>query len=656
MRKRNTVAAKLGAAALTAAMTATTAFGGTWQVENESWRYRSDSGSPEVSGWVQDGGDYYRTDENGYMKMGWFQDNADGGRWYYLNPQQGGPQGAMRTGWVQDQGMWYFLDPRIGGPRGAMLTGWQWIDGRCYYLDPARGGAMAVSCTTPDGYRVGADGAWLDDSGNPYFEAGKGISSTAAVDITGQGGLAAGKTGAGGGAGSGKAGSSTSSGTGAIYSDAEWDNYSDNSVSYAVNSFEDGNYGMMDSGEREEVEDAIDAFQERCITSDMSDFEKEIMIIKWLVANCSYEKGDGWENATAYSCIVNGKAQCSGYADAFLQTAKACGLKVRYVHNKYHAWNLVKLDGDWYHVDVTWEDPVGSNGYGFSKLRNKYINLEDSSIRNVSSHHTWSPDSTRAKGAAYGPKVVAQYLKDGAIDTSKGQSFKEQMDQFYKNVANEDGSNMIEFTGTEAAVDKICAYLGQEINSRKSSFSFVIRYPAKYDASETGSYSLLADINRTVQEKVISRMNAEYQDILRYPFRMFLLLEKDADSRYYVHDTGNLSYQEGKGKMVDYLIHFVDTDGNEIGAQSGTGEKGRSVQLKFPEGYSWISDSASNYKVNSGKASYSGKTFHILSGDAIDMNVRLQVKKAVKDETKDQVKDDVKNEGQVASPHSAQRG
>lgn len=44
--------------------------------------------------------------------------------------------------------------------------------------------------------------------------------------------------------------------------------------------------------------------------------------------------------------------------DAFLQTAKLCGLDARYIHNSSHAWNLVKLDGDWYHVDVTWEDPI----------------------------------------------------------------------------------------------------------------------------------------------------------------------------------------------------------------------------------------------------------------------------------------------------------
>lgn len=35
--------------------------------------------------------------------------------------------------------------------------------------------------------------------------------------------------------------------------------------------------------------------------------------------------------------------------------------KDRYVYNTSHAWNLVRIDGDWYHVDVTWEDPGDSS-------------------------------------------------------------------------------------------------------------------------------------------------------------------------------------------------------------------------------------------------------------------------------------------------------
>ena len=138
---------RIGAAALLSAMMGTTAFGGTWQTTAGGWQYLADNGQPVAGSWIVDNGQDYRIHENGIMATGWYQDMADGGRWYYLDPQSG----AMRTGWIFDNGSWYFLDTRIGGPRGGMLTGWQWIDGKCYYLDPARGGAMAAGTTTPDG-------------------------------------------------------------------------------------------------------------------------------------------------------------------------------------------------------------------------------------------------------------------------------------------------------------------------------------------------------------------------------------------------------------------------------------------------------------------------------------------------------------------------
>ena len=159
-----------------------------------------------------------------------------------------------------------------------------------------------------------------------------------------------------------------------------------------------------------ETKNAIEAFRQQYIKDGMSDLEKEIRIIEWLVGNCSYEKGEDWSRGTAYSCIVLGKAQCSGYADAFLQTAKLCGLDVRYVYNERHAWNLVKLDGDWYHVDVTWEDPIGKQNYGFGNLSNRYINLTDDQIRAVEYHSTWETPELAAAGTKYGPAVVAECL------------------------------------------------------------------------------------------------------------------------------------------------------------------------------------------------------------------------------------------------------
>ena len=59
-----------------------------------------------------------------------------------------------------------------------------------------------------------------------------------------------------------------------------------------------------------------------------------------------------------------------------------------------------------------------------------------------------------------------------------------------------------------------------------------------------------------------------------------------------------------------------------------------SIQLEFPEGYSWISNSKANYKVNSGKATYGGESIYITGTGTLDMNVRLRVVKPNKNTEK----------------------
>ena len=68
------------------------------------------------------------------MKTGWHFDEAGDRHWYYLNPISG----EMLTGWRQIDGKWYYFAEVTGGPLGSMYQNAQ----------------------TPDGYRVGADGAW----------------------------------------------------------------------------------------------------------------------------------------------------------------------------------------------------------------------------------------------------------------------------------------------------------------------------------------------------------------------------------------------------------------------------------------------------------------------------------------------------------------
>ena len=138
---------------LMAAAQVTPAFAGSWKNTQSGWNYINDNGS---------------------KALGWTQTPSG---WYYLDTDSG----IMQTGWKKDAaGHWYFLNTAKGAAEGIMLTGWNWIDGYCYYFNPQSGpdqGKLLVNTTTPDGYKVNADGKWEKD-GKVVFSQGKGLSST----------------------------------------------------------------------------------------------------------------------------------------------------------------------------------------------------------------------------------------------------------------------------------------------------------------------------------------------------------------------------------------------------------------------------------------------------------------------------------------------
>ena len=121
------------------------------------------------------------------MKTGWIQDEK--GRWFYLETaaDQGGVEGRLHTGWLKDpSGNWYFMNTVPGSDFGAMLTGWQWIDNSCYYFgtDAATNiGKLYMNTTTPDGYKVNADGRWVNADGSIRHDQ-KGIASAVKADGT----------------------------------------------------------------------------------------------------------------------------------------------------------------------------------------------------------------------------------------------------------------------------------------------------------------------------------------------------------------------------------------------------------------------------------------------------------------------------------------
>ena len=109
------------------------------------------------------------------------------------------------------------------------------------------------------------------------------------------------------------------------------------------------------------------------ISPGMSELEKVLIIHDYIIDNTVYpmEIPSG-NNRIFHSVGVfdDGIAVCQGYAEAFCVLCYSAGIQAEMVigtaYNGYetssHAWNIVRIDGNWYQIDVTWDDPITPDG------------------------------------------------------------------------------------------------------------------------------------------------------------------------------------------------------------------------------------------------------------------------------------------------------
>jgi len=92
----------------------------------------------------------------------------------------------------------------------------------------------------------------------------------------------------------------------------------------------------------------------------MNNHQKIKAIHDYVVLNLKYDTD--LQKYTAYEGLKTGEAVCQGYALLTYELLKEAGIENRLVEGtaggQLHAWNLVRLDNRWYHLDTTWDDPV----------------------------------------------------------------------------------------------------------------------------------------------------------------------------------------------------------------------------------------------------------------------------------------------------------
>lgn len=142
-------------------------------------------------------------------------------------------------------------------------------------------------------------------------------------------------------------------------------------------------------------------------TQNMSDFERELYFNNYICKNVSYDRSESQLSYTAYGALIDGNAVCSGYAKAMQLLCSRVGIDNILCHgiteNESHVWNEIKLENEWYHTDVTWNDN-DSDGI----ILYRYFNLTDSEIKK---DHTVSPLYSEKSNAGLPENSALNYYK-----------------------------------------------------------------------------------------------------------------------------------------------------------------------------------------------------------------------------------------------------
>lgn len=154
--------------------------------------------------------------------------------------------------------------------------------------------------------------------------------------------------------------------------------YDDSAV---IKAYKSGNTEKLNEKELFVYDTMKDVIAE-LISDDMTDYDKEKAIYDWQVAWTNYSSENlnpitagSSETHTPYGVLRSHNAICVGNATTFKLFMDALDIPCKIIHStEYgeHAWDIVQLDGEWYHVDVTFD------GTSSSEPKYSYFNVPDS--------------------------------------------------------------------------------------------------------------------------------------------------------------------------------------------------------------------------------------------------------------------------------------
>ena len=164
-------------------------------------------------------------------------------------------------------------------------------------------------------------------------------------------------------------------------------------------------------------------------------YEQAVWIHDYIVRNTVYNNEQAWATgkekdfgASIYALLIKNESNCNGYSKMYKYFMDIIGVPCAVItgtctDGEKHAWNVVEFDGNFYQVDVTWDDPIGAD----QRLHHSYFCITDEEMYKSRETDSYlSPPICNADEYNYFVynKLCFSEMNDSALD---------QAVQFYKN-------------------------------------------------------------------------------------------------------------------------------------------------------------------------------------------------------------------------------
>ncbi|MBR3161681.1 MAG: hypothetical protein IKF19_03015 [Bacilli bacterium] len=134
------------------------------------------------------------------------------------------------------------------------------------------------------------------------------------------------------------------------------------------------------------INNRVDKIIEQNIKDNMSTKQKIKVVHDYIINETDYDtlktkniKDTTYKSNTAYGVLIEKHGICSGYSDTMFIFLDKLNIISYKISNDQHIWNLVYLNGSWFHLDLTWDDPVSDKNV----TRDNYFLINTNNLKKL---------------------------------------------------------------------------------------------------------------------------------------------------------------------------------------------------------------------------------------------------------------------------------